>query len=318
MPRQRRAPPLRVRLSSTYRIEHLDRLFRDLAPVLNLRRRRRIEFDLTGLVSVGPAALAVLAAVLKDLESRHLFAHDSLLLLPRSRSVSNYLQRMDLIRMLAGPGVAEDFERNPPVGFRPCREFITRDECRLVALDLTDALAESCETDSTARASIRICLDELAENVIHHANTPLGGFAVAQGWLRSSRFEIGIADLGVGIRGSLTENPDYADINDDLTAIRTALRPRVTATPERNSGIGLFITKLLLRENGGILLVRSGDGAVYAGVQERDATSLENFPGTLVALRARIDRPLNINSVYRQLEEDDADGSGRENDDQAG
>src|SRR5829696_7029333 len=98
-----------------------------------------------------------------------------MLLLPASRSVSNYLQRMDLIRMLAaGEQLAEDFERNPPVGFRPCREFISREECRAVALDLTDALAERCDTDSAARFSIRICLDELAENVIHHANTPLG------------------------------------------------------------------------------------------------------------------------------------------------
>ena len=46
-----------------------------------------------------------------------------------------------------------------------------------------------------------------------------------------------MVDLGRGIRLSLTNNPAYADIEDDVTAIATALEPRVTATPERNSGL---------------------------------------------------------------------------------
>jgi len=123
-------------------------------------------------------------------------------------------------------------------------------------------------------------------------------------------------DVGVGIRRSLTNNPRYADIEEDVTAITTALEPRVTATPERNSGIGLFITRLLLRDNGGVLVVRSGTGEVYSGAQEGARETPIRFPGTLVALRARTDRPLDIGAVYGRLEDDD-DGD-RGNGDQAG
>lgn len=235
-----------------------------------------------------------------------MFASGSLLVLPSSRSVSNYLMRMDLVRLVLPESEAEEpFVRREPVGFRPCREFLSVDDCRAVGRELTAALAERCETDDIARASIRICLDELAENVLHHAASPIGGFAAAQGWPRSRQFEIAIADVGVGIRASLTNNPRYADIGDDVTAISTALEPRVTATPERNSGIGLFVTRLLLRANGGVLVVRSGLGEVYSGAQEGAREAMVSFPGTLVALRARMDRPLDIGAVYGRLENHD-------------
>jgi hypothetical protein len=75
----------------------------------------------------------------------------------------------------------------------------------------------------------------------------------------------------------------------------------VSATPERNAGIGLFVTRMLLKANGGSMIVRSGLGAVYSGAVERVERSDINLPGTLVAIRARTDNPLDVNSVYAQL-----------------
>jgi hypothetical protein len=94
-----------------------------------------------------------------------------------------------------------------------------------------------------------------------------------------------------------------------VAAIETALQPRVTATPERNSGIGLFVTKLLLRENDGSLLVRSGAGRVVGGVGECAESAEVHFPGTVVAMRARTDRPLDIGKVYRRLPNGDNDAN---------
>jgi hypothetical protein len=303
-----------IHLAGGYRIDQLDRLLRDLAPALSMREPRLVNIDMAGLAPVSPTAIAVITATTMRLMEGDLLLAGSTIVEPRSVSVRNYLMRMDFFRLLTGDGGRDEpFERRRAVGFRPCREFVTPDECRSVSLELTNALTEACATDKTARASIRICLDELAENVIHHADTPLGGFAAAQGWRKTSTFEIGMVDLGVGIRGSLTKNPAYADIGDDVTAITTALEPRVSATPERNSGIGLFITRLLLRENGGTLVVRSGRGALYAGASEDAYATEVAFPGTVVALRARTDRPLDIGDVYRRLnDDDDREGNDRD------
>jgi hypothetical protein len=147
---------------------------------------------------------------------------------------------------------------------------------------------------------------KVCENVIDHADTQLGGFGAAQGWPKSNReFEVAVVDLGVGIRASLAKNSAYSAIADDKTAIATALLPHVTSTPERNAGNGLFVTQMLLAINGGHLLVRSGRGCVMRGAMNVERDTELVLPGTVVSLRARMDRPLDIATVYARLDEID-------------
>lgn len=299
-------PEIRVDLPGAFVLKErrLERLIRLLRPLFELQRPTVVEIDLSRLVSVSPSALALLIAVLRRVDDAGQFAEGSILLPPRSPGVKNYLMRMNLIRSLAGgESFPEPIERHEAHGFRPCSMFSDDSDYWQVAKTLTDALSESCTTDDIARAAVRVCLDEIAENVVHHAQAQ-HGFGAAQGWRRSHEFEIGIVDLGRGIRASLTANPHYADIADDVSAISTALGARVTATPERNAGIGLYITKMLLAANGGSLLIRSGNGAVYSGAADDLRTEGQSLPGTLVALRARTDRPLDMNAVYQRLEHD--------------
>lgn len=92
--------------------------------------------------------------------------------------------------------------------------------------------------------------------------------------------------------------------NQQLPACSSA---RIAGRLHGRARAGLYITKRLLAANGGSLLVRSGYGAVYAGSTDETRTEAEYMPGTLVTLRARTDRPLNINAVYQQLEHDHPD-----------
>ncbi len=239
-------------------------------------------------------------------EERELVMDGGWLAEPANRLTNNYLHRMDFFAGLQSlQQVDEPFIRRPAVGFRPCQQFEGADDYWQIAADLTKALVERCKVQFPADAAIRICLDELAENVVHHADSQTGGFAAAQGTPRRKRFEVGIVDLGIGIQRSLAKNPKYASIADDLSAIRTAMEPFVTSTPTRNLGTGLFITNLLLRQNGGDLLVRSGRGFVRGGAQEFAKTSDLALPGTVVALRARTDRTLDLDPVYEELDEHD-------------
>lgn len=305
--------PITVKLSGLYKLERIEALIEELMPVMLLDRRRRVVFDFGGLVGVCPTALALLTAVATDAAAREVFANSTQFIPPRSTAVRNYLIRMDFLRVLVGSKYEdlfrEPFVRRDDVGFRPCSEFTTAEEAVETARSLTAAVIETMDTETTAKLAVNIALGELTDNVLNHADTDMGGFAAAQAWTKKDKLEIGIVDLGIGIRASLTKNPEYADTPDDVAAINTALQPHVSSTPERNSGIGLFVTRLLLRENGGLLLVRSGGGAVYAGVEEGSEIRDVAFPGTLVALQARTDRPLDINRVYRMLGDhgDDAD-----------
>ena len=164
------------------------------------------------------------------------------------------------------------------------------------------ALTEACGLEEQhSSAAIHVCLAELAENVLFHSDAPYGGFAAAQGWSSRSEVEVAIVDRGVGVRSSLTKNPDYADIRHDVDAIEKALEPMVTATPNRNTGLGLSLTRFLLRRNGGLLMVRSGKGAVYAGSTESREKCDSPFPGTIVTLTARTDASLDINGAWDDL-----------------
>lgn len=289
------------------RHQRLERLIKLLRPLMVLDEPAVIDVDLSRMVSIGPSALALLVATLRRIEDQGLLGAGSVLEPPRSPGLRNYLMRMNLLRSLAG---GEDFDepivRHETHGFRPCAMFSDDSDFWRVASAMTEALCESCKVDEVARSAVSVAMAEVTENVVHHANAE-HGFGAAQGWRKTREFEIGIVDLGRGVRASLTQNPDYADIVDDVSAISTALGARVTATPDRNSGIGLYITKMLLAANGGSLLVRSGNGAVYSGAANDSRTEAAELPGTLVALRARTDQPLDINAVYTQLEHDHPD-----------
>lgn len=292
-----------MRLASGYPLRQVERLIRDLEPLLHLEEQAQITVDLGGLVHMSPAGLALLAAALRRLSHEWLVAPESKVLPPRSQLVHDYLLRMDVIRHGLGMAeVPEDFQRHAAVGFRPCHHFVTEDECHTASRELTAALVERCQTDTVTRGSLWISLDELAENVLHHADSTLGGFAAAQGWPRKRHeMEVAIVDLGRGVRASLTKNPAYADIGEDVSAILKALELNVTATPERNSGLGLTVARFALARNGGSLLVRSGHGAVYSGTLE-DAHECEvDFPGTLVGVTARTDQPLDVGAIFREL-----------------
>jgi anti-sigma regulatory factor (Ser/Thr protein kinase) len=274
-----------VELRGSYDLDRLERAIRDFKPLLEVDQPVRVRLDMGGAVFLGPTTIALLEAGIRRIEEAgHLLSGGSIVL-PRNRLT----------------------ERRNPIGFRPCQQFQTETDFPVVSKALTDALAERCNVDNIAKAAILICLNELTENVVHHAYTDLGGFAACQATLKKRRFEVGIVDLGIGIRQSLAKNPRYADIDSDVKAIETALQPRVTATPVRNSGIGLSITKLLLRDNGGQLIVRSGAGLVVGGSEERAETTPVELPGTIVAMRAQTDRPLDIGKIYEALPQDDDD-----------
>jgi hypothetical protein len=290
---------LRIALSGPYTFTHLERLIDQLGPLLTLDEPTRVKFDLSRLATIGPTALALIVAGLKRAVALNLLEHGSSLREPKAPPIRNYVLRMNLLRALGSGAIdaSEDFERREALGFRAVEHFEGESDYPGVASGLTDALVEKCDTDDVARAAIRICLDEVCENVINHADTALGGFAAAQGWTRASAFELGIVDLGIGIRASLVKNPEYADIPSDSDAIARALQYRVTSTPERNYGMGLAVTKSLLAANGGEVFVRSGFGLVRSGISSTRVETSAMMPG----IRARTDRPLDIAAVYELL-----------------
>jgi len=292
-----------VRLAGPYYLHTIKRLIRELQPLFGLAEPRVVRVDMRDLTFMGPAALALTLATLSKLRSEGLLEAGSAISPPKSSGMFTYLHRMDFMRVLfEGQEMHDPVARHESVGLRECRHFVTEDECLRAARELAEAVEEMVSPDLAAKNSLYVCLSELAENVFFHAATPHGGFAAAQPFSGSKEIEVAIVDLGVGIAASLAQNPDYRDqTEDDLAAIKAALRPTVTATPQRNSGYGLAFTRFLLEQNGGRLVVRSGAGYLQEGAQHIERIVDYSLPGTLVALRLRTDRPFDSTKAWDLL-----------------
>jgi anti-sigma regulatory factor (Ser/Thr protein kinase) len=298
---------IEVALSGSYGLADLDQLLAEMQPLLALDTPSRVSLNLRALDFVYPTTAVTLCAVLHRLVAEELrVSGESKVQPPDDKDVRNYLLRLDVIQAGTGISLEEPFDRHPTVGFRECQQFSTEGDANRVARELTQALSERCALDDDARLAINTALAELCSNVPHHAATALGGVAAAQGYPQSDRFEAAIVDLGIGIRQSMAENPEYAHIVDDTTAIRAALELGATSKPgdegpTRHSGYGLAVTQHLLQRNGGRLLVRSGTGAVSVGADQTARTTEVDFPGTLIVLEARTDKPLDVRAVYEDL-----------------
>jgi hypothetical protein len=269
-------------------------------PLSSLSEESRLTLDLSGLVFIGPASLATLVAVVSDGIDRGVVASGSTYVPPANRLVARYLDRMDFNKLLTGEDLERGFTRRPPEGFRPFQTFSTRGELDELSESLTMAATEALNITGKDRTAVLLAITEIGQNVIDHAESRVGGFAIAQRGHTRREFEVAIADAGVGIAGSLGRNPQYRDVGTDAEAITKALALGVTSNPGTdNKGVGLATIRGLLRENGGTLLVRSGRGAVEDGQREVIRDALVRLGGTVVAVRMRIDQPFDLELFSR-------------------
>lgn len=285
---------LEISLNGGFRLAQLERLIVAMEPLSTLSTPAKLRLDLGGLTFVSPAALTTLSAILVHRRSRGLLAPGSVYNRPRSWLVERYLARMNFHKLFARDEVAEDFVRRQADSFCPCHPLVTEDDKHEIADSLTDTACRALALGPKARAAVWLAIGEMAQNVLDHAASDVGGFAVAQNGRKRQEFEFAITDAGVGVRASLARNAKYAALSDDLAAIEKALEPGVTSSPGSNSGGGLSLLREAVRDNGGTFLVRSGTAAVESGHIERSEDGLTCLHGTAVGIRIRRDRPFRL------------------------
>jgi hypothetical protein len=212
-----------------------------------------------------------------------------------------YLQRMNLLREL-GIERPEGFRRHPSGGrFDELRSVSDGRQINPFVNDLIQVLPRN----EDLRALTHYYLTELLDNAFQHADPPQPPVTCAQKWAFSECVQIAVADCGIGIRRSLSQNPEFAPA-DDAEAIDLALRPWTTGTGgvvggmyegRQNMGMGLYMIRELTRRAGGTLLVVSGSGYHYAGPGGPRTRSGAPWPGTLVA----IEWPMNVPDSFEEL-----------------
>ena len=162
--------------------------------------------------------------------------------------------------------------------------FKTHDEVEVIGDALVTEFEESDRVSPPLSSEAYDALAEAANNAVEHAESPEGGFALAQ--LRERRpasgrswfIEIAVADAGRGIAASL-------GMDDHLDAIMLALDEGVSGTGDPLRGLGLTWIADLVQNSRRELMIHSGEGLVSVTESDRVAFRTgSSFPGTLLTV----------------------------------
>jgi hypothetical protein len=118
--------------------------------------------------------------------------------------------------------------------------------------------------------ALQAALEEMATNVVNHADSPVPALAGYQATRNTAQFCV--VDVGSGVLHSLRANPAYAHLSLHSDAIRTALHNGVSCvTGDIRRGNGFNSVFKALAEQWGRLRFRSGEGLVAMDGMALDA-----------------------------------------------
>jgi anti-sigma regulatory factor (Ser/Thr protein kinase) len=132
-------------------------------------------------------------------------------------------------------------------------------------------------------AAIEWSLNEISDNVINHADSPVGGFLHLSTFRRDTkRLEYVVCDAGVGIPETLRQGKP--EITTDSDALDHAIREGITKDIAKNQGNGLFGAFQISRVSKGYLEIHSGYGSLIYNDKHGLHIRREQIPykGTLV------------------------------------
>lgn len=203
-----------------------------------------------------------------------------------------YIARMDLFRVLNVP-YTEKFDRHAEAGrFVPiCQIQDTRD-CWNAITRVGDLVLHQFDNAREFFPAMEWAINEVIDNITIHSDTPIPGIVCAQYFPKRKRVDIGICDMGRGIKSSLSERYELWSHGD---AITKALERGATRNPAIGQGNGLAGTFEIAKVNGGIFHLWSGNACfkMVEGKPEK-FTIIPSMAGTGIYLSLKTDRPVNL------------------------
>lgn len=213
-------------------------------------------------------------------------------------SYANRMNLWDSIKMPL-PYAATQYESSG--NFLPVQRFDqhNRDVQRVVD-GLAAIIHKTLSTDY--RNTLSDCLEELVNNFFDHAKSTadLPCLIAAQSWPKGRLVQVAIADAGIGIRNSLSENTDLSYQLNTENACKLASTYGISSKlGNHHSGYGLALAKDLMEQAKGSYTLISGNeiyssiGGIH-GFQKIKGT----WNGTILILEWSLDSQLSSKLVY--------------------
>jgi hypothetical protein len=262
----------------------------DVKQWLNALRNGAAQGSLSCPTFLKPYHLVMLALVLKQHHAHWL---------ELSEEIESYALRMGLWQAANIIPPYEMIEYPTQNKFLPVAALVDPDMISCVAKNLT-ALITQDRINPTSSESIEIMLRELIENTYKHAHVKqaLHGLVCAQSWPRGNLAQIVFADLGIGIRHSLSENKGLQPQLSSMNACQLACDLGITSKPDAHTGYGLALTRALMKQSQGTMIVLSHDEGFYVNAHQETVFQTPPWEGCIIILEWPLDHSLDVNSIY--------------------
>jgi signal transduction histidine kinase len=236
-----------------------------------------IVVDLSDCNFLGPTAVVTLCGLRRlAQEGGRTFSVEP----PRLRKLLAYCGYSGLLSEFGvGPGPAAHPE-NVTTPIRVFTEQLPEDAIR----EIVSLARQEMTLSVAAEDDLKSVLSELTQNVLDHSASPIGGLVTARAYKKEREVRLAVADMGIGIRESLTRRHQ---VKGDREAIRQALVAEVSGrSSSRNLGLGLAHLHGVVRITGGRMVIYSGRGVFWheAG-RDHDRDVPCAYPGTVVFVR---------------------------------
>lgn len=150
-------------------------------------------------------------------------------------------------------------------------------------------LTQYIEIETTVLQAMSYCFYEILDNVLTHSNKELG--TVITHYDSSNHIlSFLVADDGIGVKASLSENSKYSDISES-DALRICIKDAIT--DGKGMGFGLYSTFLLARDIGLRFEVRSGNHTMKVQDGKELIVESDFWQGTIVYLQLITNKEIN-------------------------
>ena len=144
--------------------------------------------------------------------------------------------------------------------------------------DVINAMTSHFEIEVSVLQALSYCLYEMMDNVHIHSGKPLGT-AITYFDSTQNTMSILIADDGMGIKASLSENERYKDITEP-EALKMCLEDKIT--DGKGLGFGLYTTSRLVDSIGKEFILHSGKHKLIRKDGQESVVENGFWQGTLI------------------------------------
>lgn len=212
---------------------------------------------------------------------------------------SQYASRVNFFKLL-DLEYEETFQRKPSIG--KFTEILPYDKTNLniVSENIRRVLITNLDVVREVQELLNYCLSEIMDNVVNHSALPIkysgNGWCCSQLFKSSNEIRLIICDTGVGIHKALTEHPDskFKTLSEEQSL---ELCTQKGVTNSEGMGFGLYATSEFIKENGGEMIIYSGNHYSHTLEGNLSVCKGNYWQGTFVYLRVNTNIPVDYKRI---------------------